>query len=130
MVNNITQNGQGKGDIVGYQVSPAGGIFALLSNGARAQVGSLAVANVTNKDGLIRSGTSTYEATSKAGTVEAGLAGNGGRGRILGQSLEASNVDLAGQFVDLVVLQRGYTANSKVISTASEIIKDTISLVR
>lgn len=130
MINNITQNGQGKGDIIGYQVSPAGGIFALLSNGAKAQVGSLAVANVTNKDGLIRSGTSTYEATSKAGTVEAGLAGVGGRGRVLGRSLESSNVDLAGQFVDLVVLQRGYTANSKVISTASEIIKDTISLVR
>lgn len=130
MVNNITQNGQGKGEIVGYQFTPAGGIFALLSNGAKAQVGSLAVARVTNEDGLIRSGTSTYEATTKAGVVEAGLAGTGGRGRVLGRSLESSNVDLAGQFVDLVVLQRGYSANSRVISTASEIIKDTISLIR
>jgi flagellar hook protein FlgE len=69
-------------------------------------------------------------ATDKAGAVTAGLAGTGARSKLLSQSLEYSNVDIASQFVELVVLQRAYGANSKVISTASEIIKDTIALIR
>lgn len=130
LVTNFNQNGQGVGEIVGYEVDALGVISARLTNGLTARVGSLSVATVTNQDGLVRSGTSTYIATDKAGAVTPGAAGTGARSKILSQSLEYSNVDLAGQFVELVILQRAYAANSKVISTASDVIKDTIALVR
>lgn len=130
LVTNYTQNGQGVGEITGYEINAQGIISARLTNGLTARVGSLSVATVTNEDGLVRSGTSTYVATQDAGVVTPGLAGTGSRSKLLSESLEYSNVDLSGQFVELVVLQRGYAANSKVISTASDIIKDTIALVR
>jgi flagellar hook protein FlgE len=130
LVTNYSQNGKGAGEITGYQIDGAGVISARLTNGLAAKVGTLSIATVTNPDGLVRSGTSTFAATDKAGAVTSGLAGMGARSKLLSQSLEYSNVDLAGQFVELVVLQRAYGANSKVISTASDIIKDTIALVR
>ena len=130
LVTNYTQNGQGVGEITGYEINAQGIISARLTNGLTARVGSLSVATVTNEYGLVRSGTSTYVATQDAGVVTPGLAGTGSRSKLLSESLEYSNVDLSGQFVELVVLQRGYAANSKVISTASDIIKDTIALVR
>jgi flagellar hook protein FlgE len=130
LVTNFTQNGQGVGEITGYEINGQGVISARLTNGLTARIGSLSIATVTNQDGLVRNGTSTYVATDKAGVVTSGTAGTGARSNILSQSLEYSNVDLAGQFVELVVLQRAYAANSKVISTASDVIKDTISLVR
>lgn len=130
LVTNFNQNGQGVGEITGYEINPQGVISARLTNGLNARVGSLSVATVTNQDGLVRSGTSTYVASDKAGIVSPGLAGTGARSKLLAESLEYSNVDLSGQFVELVVLQRAYAANSKVISTASDIIKDTIALVR
>jgi len=130
LVTNYSQNGQGVGEINGYEINGAGVINARLTNGQTARVGTLSVATVTNRDGLVRSGSSTYVATDKAGVVTPGLAGTGARSKLLSQSLEYSNVDIAGQFVELVTLQRAYGANSKVISTASDIIKDTIALVR
>jgi flagellar hook protein FlgE len=130
LVTNYAQNGQGVGEITGYEINGEGAINARLTNGQTARIGTLSVATVTNKDGLVRSGTSTFVATDKAGVVTAGVAGTGARGKLLAESLEYSNVDLAGQFVELVVLQRAYGANSKVISTASDIIKETIALVR
>jgi len=130
LVTNFNQNGQGVGEIVGYDINAQGVISARLTNGLSARVGTLSVATVTNQDGLVRSGASTYIATDEAGVVTSGQAGTGARSKILSKSLEYSNVDLAGQFVELVVLQRAYAANSKVVSTASDIIKDTIALVR
>jgi len=59
-----------------------------------------------------------------------GIAGRGGFGALQGGALESSNVDIADQFVDMIVYQRGYQANSQVLSAASEIIKGTISLIR
>jgi flagellar hook protein FlgE len=130
LVTNFNQNGQGIGEVTGYDINGQGVIAARLTNGLTARVGTLSIATVTNQDGLVRSGASTYAATDKAGAITAGLAGTGARSKLLSQSLEYSNVDIASQFVELVVLQRAYAANSKVISTASEVIKDTISLIR
>jgi flagellar hook protein FlgE len=130
LVTNYAQNGQGVGEISGYEINGQGVINARLTNGQTARVGTISVATVTNRDGLARSGTSTFATTDKSGGITSGIAGTGARSKLLTQSLEYSNVDLAGQFVELVVLQRAYGANSKVISTASDIIKDTIALVR
>jgi flagellar hook protein FlgE len=130
LVTNVTQNGQGSGDISGYKVGADGTLYALMGGGRQATVGTIATAVFQNNDGLIRAGSSIYAATPDAGAAAVGVAGAGPRGELLGQSLESANVDIAGEFVDLIILQRGYGANSRVISTANEIIKDTIALVR
>jgi flagellar hook protein FlgE len=130
VVNNMTQNGQGGGDISGYEISADGTIYAMISGKERAPIGTIATAVFENEEGLIRAGSSIFAATQEAGDVAFGVAGAGPRGELLGKSLEYANVDLAAEFVELIVLQRGYGANSRVISTANEIIKDTLGLAR
>lgn len=130
VVTNLTADGQGGGDINGYEIGADGTIFAIVSGRDRAAVGTIATALFENEDGLIRAGSSIFAATPDAGDVAFGVAGSGARGELLGKSLEAANVDLSAEFVDLIILQRGYGANSRVISTANEIIKDTLGLVR
>lgn len=127
---NSVQDGKGGGEINGYSVDENGGIFALLEGGARAQVGSLPVAVVQNVDGLERSGSGVYSTTSASGQLVLGQAGKGPNGTIQAGALESSNVDIANQFVELVIYQRGYQANSQVLSAASEMIKGTIAMIR
>lgn len=129
-VNNVVQNGQGIGEITGYEIAGGGQIFAYLDSGEKAQVGTIATSIVQNEDGLVRNGTSTYALTQESGPISTGLAGTGGRSKFVTSSLEGANVDISGEFVDLIILQRGYAASSRVLSTASDIIKDTIGLIR
>jgi flagellar hook protein FlgE len=130
LVNNITQDGRGAGNISGYDFEGDGRIFARLDTGERSQVGTLPLALFKSSDGLLRSGTSTYTQSEAAGKLEIGRAGVGLRGTIEGRTLERSTVDIAKQFVDLVVYQRGYQANSQVLSAANELLQGTIQLIR
>jgi flagellar hook protein FlgE len=124
------QDGKGGGDITGYSIDGNGGVFAILDSGEQAVVGTLPVALVQNVDGLERNGSSLYSTTARSGQAVVGVAGRGGIGELRAGSLESSNVDIANQFVDLVIYQRGYQANSQVLSAASEMIKGTIALIR
>jgi len=127
---NSVQDGKGGGDITGYAVDETGGIFAMLESGERAQVGTLPIAVVQNIDGLERSGSGVYTTTSRSGQLVLGQAGTGPNGQIKAGALESSNVDIANQFVELVIYQRGYQANSQVLSAASEMLKGTIAMIR
>jgi flagellar hook protein FlgE len=127
---NSVQDGKGGGDITGYSIDGNGGVFAILDSGEQAVVGTLPVALVQNVDGLERNGSSLYSTTARSGQAVVGVAGRGGIGELRAGSLESSNVDIANQFVDLVIYQRGYQANSQVLSAASEMIKGTIALIR
>ncbi len=129
-VTNSTQDGRGGGEILAYDIDSAGGIFALLASGDRAQVGTLPVAVVQNVDGLKRQGGALFATSAESGALQIGLAGQGGSGQLAPNSLESSNVDIANQFVELVIYQRGYQANSQVLSAASEMLKGTIALIR
>ena len=130
LVTNAFQDGRGAGEISSYEFDTNGGIYAILDTGERAQVGSLPVAIFQNVDGLERSGSSVYSSTIDAGEMQLGTPGRGARGGLKGAALESSNVDIANQFVDLVIYQRGYQANSQVLSAASEILKGTIAMIR
>jgi flagellar hook protein FlgE len=130
LINNITQDGRGAGNIASYEFDPDGRIFARLDSGERSQIGSLPLALFKSTDGLERTGTSAYSPTAAAGELEIGRAGVGLRGTIEGKTLERSTVDIAKQFVDLVVFQRGYQANSQVLSAANELLQGTIQLIR
>ncbi len=130
LINNITQDGRGAGNISGYEFESDGRIFARLDSGERSQVGTIPLALFKSSDGLQRTGTSTYSQGQDAGELEVGRAGGGLRGSIEGKTLERSTVDIAKQFVDLVIYQRGYQANSQVLSAANELLQGTIQLIR
>jgi flagellar hook protein FlgE len=127
---NVQQDGRGNGDVVSYEVTNDGKVYGLMANGERVQAGTLALGMVNNRDGLLRSSGSLYSVTQESGDLRIGIAGTGGRGGMQGQALELSNVDLPKQFVDMIVLQRGYQANSQAMSAASELIKSTIAMMR
>jgi flagellar hook protein FlgE len=129
-VTGSTQDGRGNGDVVAYDIGKDGKIFATLNTGDRVQAGTLALGMVTNVDGLERQGGALYAATQESGVITVGLAGAAGRGGTAGGALESSNVDLSSEFVNMIVYQRGYQASSQVLSTTSDMLKNTIALIR
>lgn len=129
-ITNVRQDGVGNGDVVAVDITTDGKIFGILNNGSRIQAGTLAVGLVTNNDGLERLGGALYGVTQESGALTIGQAQAGGRGGTQSKALEASNVDISDQFVSMIVYQRGYQANSQVLSTASDIMKTTIAMIR
>jgi flagellar hook protein FlgE len=87
------------------------------------------MANIRNPDSLISVGDNNYELSAASALPAVGVPGTGGRGSVEGGSLESSNVDIATEFTNLIVFQRGYEANSKVITTADQLSQDTINLI-
>jgi flagellar hook protein FlgE len=79
---------------------------------------------------LLASGNNSFQLSARTATPAVGMPGTGGRGKIVGASIEASTVDIAHEFTNLIVYQRGYEANSKVIQTSDQLSQDTINLIR
>ena len=90
----------------------------------------IALADIRNPDTLTNVGSNEFVASGNTAQPAIGPAQTGGRGQILGSSLEASNVDMATQFTNLIVYQRGYEAATKVVSTADQMSQDLIGLIR
>jgi flagellar hook protein FlgE len=130
LINNVTQDGQANGNVSKYEFDSDGKVYALLDNGTRSQIGTIPLASFRNVDGLERSGTGVYSATADAGDPVIAAAGKGLLGTLESSSLERSTVDIAGQFVNLVLFQRGYQANSQVLAAANEMIQGTLGLLR
>ena len=126
----ISQNGQGSGSIQRYEFDPDGKIFAQLSSGSRVQVGTIQLGDVPNRDALQRSGDGSFFLGDGTGDLVTGNPGVGGFGKVRGGMLERSTVDIANEFVNLVVYQRGYQANSQTLNAANQILRDTLSLIR
>jgi flagellar hook protein FlgE len=87
------------------------------------------MATFQNPSSLIAIGDNDYQVSGSTSAPSIGLPGTGGRGQILGSSLEASTVDIATEFTNLLVYERGYEADSKVVTTADQINQDTIALI-
>jgi flagellar hook protein FlgE len=125
-----SQNGQAAGQLVHVGLADGGGILAQYSNGDQVVVGQVAMANIRNPDTLIATGNNNFQLSARTATPSVGVPGTGGRGTIVGGSLEASTVDIATEFTNLIVYQRGYEANAHVITTADQLSQDTINLIR
>jgi flagellar hook protein FlgE len=123
-------NGYSAGSLVTFSVGPGGDVTGIFSNGTNRPLGQVAMALFTNAGGLQRSGANSFEATSNSGIPIIGTPGTGGRGSIGTGVLEGSNTDLAREFTNVVMAQRGFQASSKVISTADEILQDLVNLKR
>jgi flagellar hook protein FlgE len=124
------QDGFAAGAYQNFSVDGNGVISASFSNGHTAQVGQVAVANVTNTSGLIFAGANNYQATDASGPIAIATANVGGRGTIEGEALEQSNVDISSEFSDLIVAQRAFEANSKTVTTFDTVTQDAIAMVR
>jgi flagellar hook protein FlgE len=129
-VSSISQNGQAAAQLVNVGIATDGQILANYSNGQQAVVGQLAIASIVNPSSLLAVGNNNYEASSITAQPAIGVPDTGGRGEILGGQLESSTVDIATEFTNLIVYQRGYEANAKVVNTADQLSQDTINLIR
>ena len=102
---------------------------AAYSNGQTENVGQLALANVTNLQGLSLLGDGDYLTTLASGAAVTGTSGAAGLGTIQDSALEASNVNISAEFSDLIVAQRAFEANAKSVTTFDTVDQDTINMV-
>jgi flagellar hook protein FlgE len=123
------QNGQTASQLSNVQMSNGGIITATYSNGTQLTVAQLALAGIQNPGSLVSVGNNDYALSGLTATPAVGTADTGGRGQIIGGSLEASNADIATEFTNLITYQRAYEANSKVVTTEDQLTQDTIGLL-
>jgi flagellar hook protein FlgE len=125
-----SQNGAAAGMIDTISISADGSIVATFGAGQSVAVGQLALASFNNPKGLVKLGSNRYGESQAAGIPNVGVAGTGGRGTLIGSALEQSNVDIAQEFTQMILAQRGYQANSKTITVSDELLMDTLNLKR
>jgi flagellar hook protein FlgE len=125
-----TQNGYAPGQLLNVTVSPEGIISGHYSNGQILDLYKLTLANFNNPWGLTREGGNMFSQTLESGDPITGTPGTNGLGKINPNSLEQSNVDLATEFVKMIISQRGFQANSRVITTTDEILAELMNLKR
>jgi flagellar hook protein FlgE len=122
------QNGVGSGSLQKFTINSDGIITGSFSNGKTQALGQLALAIFANNDGLELQGNTDFAPTLASGQAVVGIPGAGGRGTLSGSALELSNVDIATEFANLIVAQRGFEANAKAVTTFDQITQDTIAL--
>ncbi len=124
-----SQDGRPPASLMSVEITDNGFLEGQFSDGRSETLGQLAVAGFTNPGGLHRIGSNLYAEAPAAGIAAVGGANTGGRGRVVAQTLEMSNVDLTKAFVDMITTQRGFQASTRVIATANEMLDDVIRLV-
>jgi flagellar hook protein FlgE len=128
-VSETNQDGLASGTVSDIYAAPNTGIvYATYSNGLKEEIGEVALARFTNPSGLIRDGSNNFKAGLNAGTPQIGEANTNGRGSIQSGYLEASNVDMAQEFTNMIMAQRGFEASSKVISTSDQMLQVLVNL--
>ena len=100
----------------------------MFSNGQSQTVGQVALASFNNPAGLEKAGDTDYLESANSGLPQIGVAGSGGRGTLASGSFEMSNVDLSTEFTNLIIAQRGFQANSKIITTSDELLQTLLNL--
>lgn len=127
-VNRLTQDGYTTGRLTGIEVTQEGVIQARYSNGQASPLGQLVISNFSNAQGLQQLGDTGWGETFAAGQVQRGAAGTGSFGLVQAGALEASNVDLTEQLVNMITAQRNFQANAQMISTADQITQTIINI--
>ena len=126
----VTQDGSPAAQLVRVAVGNSGQLLAQFSNGQQTVVGQLAMATIRNPDSLVAVGDNNYQLSARSALPAVGVPGTGGRGSVQGGAIEASTVDIATEFTNLIVYQRGYEANSKVVTSVDELSQTTINLIK
>ena len=123
-LNGTSPDGSPFGSITGVQVSKDGTVTAQFSNGLSQAVYKIPVATFTNPDGLGQMSGDAYTATRQSGAANINLASTGSAGGIASQTLEASTVDLATEFTNLITTQRAYSASARIVTTADQMLQE------
>jgi flagellar hook protein FlgE len=129
-ITSTTSDGSLFGDVEGVEIDRDGYVSARFTNGVTRQIFKLPVATFLNPDGLIAEAGGAYRQSSDSGAFNLKEAGTGGSGFIESETLEASTVDLALEFSNMIITQRAYSASSKIITTADEMLDELIRMKR
>jgi flagellar hook protein FlgE len=129
-VNSIHSDGAGVGNIVSIAVDDDGIVSAIYDNSQIRTVAKVGIATFPNADGLAQVSGNAYRPTIQAGQMLIKEAGSGGAGKIAPSSLEASTVDLSAEFTGLIQTQKAYSASSKIITTADQMLEELINIKR
>ena len=124
----VGQDGNAEGTLQSFAVNESGDIIGTFSNGLTDVMGKLALANFNNPAGLKAIGNSLYAQSANSGVPQIGTPGTGGRGTLIPGTLEMSNVDLAQEFTNMIVAERSFQANARVITTSDSIIAQLVNL--
>jgi flagellar hook protein FlgE len=124
----ISQDGYTGGDLVGIRIDQSGILIGSFSNGRSFGLAQIAMAKFTNNEGLSTEGGNIYIQTANSGDPIIGTAATAGRGFIQSAALEASNVDLSRALTQLIIIQRGFQANGKTITTSDQLLQTLIGL--
>ena len=125
---NPTQDGYAPGDLTSYTINDDGTITGTYSNQKTQLLGQIVLASFSNPEGLKSEGDNVWSATNSSGQAAVGLAGTGTYGNLTSGALEASNVDLSKELVNMIVAQRNYQANSQTIKTQDQILNTLVNL--
>lgn len=126
----ILQNGSATGSLQSLSVGADGVITGSYSNGQLKPIGQIALANFANPEGMERVTGSNWRETANSGLAQVGEAGTGGRGTMASTTLEMSNVDLAEEFTALIRAQRGFQANSRMVTASDEMLQEVVNMKR
>jgi flagellar hook protein FlgE len=126
----LHQNGYANGTLESFSMDQNGRIVGSFSNGLTRNLGQIALARFANTGGLERVGSTMFVESANSGNPQIGAAGLPGYGSISPSSLEMSNVDLSEEFTDLIITQRGFQANSRVITSSDEMLQELVNLKR
>ncbi|MDD2585252.1 MAG: flagellar hook protein FlgE [Syntrophomonadaceae bacterium] len=124
------QDGYTMGNLTSFSVGTDGSIQGAYDNGEVRNLARVALANFQNPAGLIQTGNSLYQVSNNSGDALVGAPGDQGMGAVIPGSLEMSNVDLSEEFTDMIVTQRGFQANSRIITTSDEMLQELVNLKR
>lgn len=122
----LKQNGYGAGEFISVGISDGGRVVASYSNGETREVAQIITASFSNANALKRGDGGAYTATSESGEAIIGQSGEG----IVGSSTEASNTDISEEFTKLIVTQQAYSANTRIVSAADDMLKEALNMIR
>ncbi|MGQ9854509.1 MAG: flagellar hook-basal body complex protein, partial [Candidatus Oleimicrobiaceae bacterium] len=125
-----SQDGYGMGDLQSISFDESGCITGQFSNGVSKVIAQVMLARFSNPAGLVHAGNNLYLETANSGSAIKGVAGTTVAATVTPGALEMSNVDLASEFTDLIIAQRGFQANARVIATSDTILDEIVRLKR
>jgi len=124
------QDGHTMGYLENFKIDASGIITGIFDNGTSRPLGQVALASFANQGGLEKTGDNTFRQTNNSGNANIGPSAEAGKGKIIAGALEMSNVDMADQFTDMIITQRGFQANSRTIQTADQLLQEVLTLKR
>ncbi len=126
----LEQDGYSAGTLKSLNINSEGLMTGIFTNGQTKNVAQIVLAKFISQEGLIKQGNSRYAESFESGQPIITAPGNSGTGQILANTLELSNVDLAAEFVKMIIMQRGFQANSRMVSTSDELLTELVNLKR